>query len=49
MFFFFNVQYKYIPSCFIEANVRPVKYWLVCAGLLANYLFNLNFIFLVMA
>jgi hypothetical protein len=36
----------YRPSCPIEANVRPEKYWLVCAGLLANHLFNLNFIFL---
>jgi hypothetical protein len=29
-----------------EAHVRPEKYWLVCAGLLANHLFDLNFIFL---
>jgi hypothetical protein len=42
--FFFNVQYR--ASCFIEAYVRPGKYWLVCARLLANHLFNLNFIFL---
>ncbi len=28
------------------AYVRPEKYWLMCAGLLANHLFNLNFNFL---
>jgi hypothetical protein len=28
-----------------EAYIRPVKYWLVCVGLLANHLFNINFIF----
>jgi hypothetical protein len=30
----------YSPSCLIEAYVRLEKYWLVCAGLLANRLFN---------
>jgi hypothetical protein len=36
----------YRPSCFIEAYVRPEKYWLVWAGPLANHPFNLNYIFL---
>jgi hypothetical protein len=36
----------YRPSCLIEAYVRPEKYWLVWAGLLANHLFNFNLIFL---
>ncbi len=35
----------YRPSCLIEAY-EPEKYWLVCVGLLAAHLFNLNFIFL---
>jgi hypothetical protein len=35
----------YRPSCLIEAYGGPEKYWLVCVVLLANYLFNLNFIF----
>jgi hypothetical protein len=29
------------PSCLIEAYVRPVKYWLVWGGPLANHLNNL--------
>jgi hypothetical protein len=36
----------YRPSCLIEAYFRPEKYWVVCGGLLANNLFNSNFIFL---
>jgi hypothetical protein len=36
----------YRPSCLIEAYFRPENYWLVCAGPLANHLFNFNFIFL---
>ncbi len=32
--------------CLIEAYFRPEKYWLKCARLLANHLFNLNLIFL---
>jgi hypothetical protein len=37
---------SYSASCLSEASVRPEKYWLVCVGLQANHLFNLNFIFL---
>jgi hypothetical protein len=40
--FFFSL---YRPSCLLEAYVRPVKYWLVWAGLETNHLFNFNFIF----
>jgi hypothetical protein len=36
----------YRPSCLLKAYVRPEKYWLVWAGLLANHPFSLNFIFL---
>ncbi len=36
----------YRPSCLFETFVRPEKYWLVWAGLLANHLFNFNFILL---
>ncbi len=36
----------YRPSCLIEANVRPEKYWLVWTGPLANHLNNFYFIFL---
>ncbi len=36
----------YRPSCLIEAYARSEKYWLLCGGLLANHLYNLNFIFL---
>jgi hypothetical protein len=43
---FFSI---YRPFCLYEAHVRPEKYWLVCAGLLANHLFNLNSSFLAMA
>jgi hypothetical protein len=32
--------------CLIEASGGPGKYWLVHGRLLANNLFNLNFIFL---
>ncbi len=34
----------YRPLCFIEADVRSEKYWLVCGGLLANRIFFINFI-----
>jgi hypothetical protein len=43
MFFFFSICRH---SCLIEAYVRPENVWLVCAGLLANHLFNINLIFL---
>jgi hypothetical protein len=36
----------YMPSCLIEAYVRPEKNCLVWAGPLANHPFNFNFIFL---
>jgi hypothetical protein len=36
----------YRPSCFIEAYVRPEKYWMVWAGPLANHPLNFYFIFL---
>ncbi len=40
----------YRPSCLIEAYFIPEKkYLLVCTGLFANHLFNLNFIFLATA
>jgi hypothetical protein len=41
MFFF-----MYRATCLIEAYFRPEKNWLTCAGLLANHLFNFNFIIL---
>ncbi len=37
--FFFSM---YRPSCLTEAYGSPEKHWLVCGGLLANHLFNLN-------
>jgi hypothetical protein len=40
--FFFSL---YRPSCLTEAYGGPEKYWLVFVVLLANYLFNINFIF----
>jgi hypothetical protein len=42
MFFFPSM---YSIGLHNAAYVRPEKYWLVCAGLLANNLFNLNFNF----
>jgi hypothetical protein len=33
-------------QCLLETYVRPEKYWSVCVGLLANHLFDINFIFL---
>jgi hypothetical protein len=41
-----NFFSTYRPSCFIAADVRSEKYWLVCGGLLANRIFFINFIFL---
>jgi hypothetical protein len=39
----------YRPSCLIEAHGGYEKSRLVCSGLLANHIINLNFIFLAMA
>jgi hypothetical protein len=36
----------YWPSCLLEAYGGPEKYWLLCFGLLAAHIYDLNFIFL---